>query len=116
MECFSKSSEQERLDIFKILRFLGDINGQIILSLNVTSNKTRKALKLSKCAVIKKTYFDSLPILKRKYDDLQSVVNNKILPHCPSSFYNGLKLEQERFQVGGLTLVTFLKKNMFPCV
>ena len=31
---------------------------------------------------LKKGYFDSLPISKRKYDGLQSLINIKILPRC----------------------------------
>jgi len=43
----------------------------------------------------KMAYFDSVPISNRQYDDLQSTLNNKTQPHCHSSFYSGLKFEQE---------------------
>jgi hypothetical protein len=57
---------------------------------------------------LKKAYFQSLTIFKRKYDDLQSLINNKILRHFHSSFHSRLEFEQELFQIGGLSLVTFL--------
>jgi len=43
----------------------------------------------------KKTYLDFILISKSKYDDFQSLKNNEILLHCHSSFYIGLKFEQE---------------------
>jgi hypothetical protein len=64
-----------------------DTNAHIILSLNATSNKS---LKLFLNVLLKKLS-DSLLISKRKFDDLQSVINNKILPHCHSGFYNVLE-------------------------
>ena len=57
-----------------------------IKCVNVPLSKTRKSLKLLQNVLLKKTYFDSLPISKIKYDDLQCLVNSKILPHCHSSF------------------------------
>jgi len=59
---------------------------------NVTLSKTGKCLKLLQNVLLRKAYFDSLPITKRKYDNLQCLINNEILPHCHSSFYSGLKL------------------------
>ena len=50
---------------------------------NVTLSETRKSLKLLQIV---------LPSSIRKYDDLQSLEYNKILPHSHSSFYSGLKL------------------------
>jgi len=54
LKYFSMFSEQESLDIFKTLWFLGDTNAHIILSLNATSNKTRKSLKLFQNVLLKK--------------------------------------------------------------
>jgi len=59
---------------------------------HVTLSKTSESLKLFQNVFLKKAYFDFLPISKRKYDDLQSLIYNKILPHYHSSFYDGLKL------------------------
>ena len=41
---------------------------------NVTLSKTRKCLKLLQYVLLRKGYFDSLPISKRKYDDLQCLI------------------------------------------
>jgi len=46
---------------------------------------------VSECAS-EKAYFDSLPISNTQYDDLQPLMNNKILPHCHSGFYSRMKL------------------------
>ena len=96
-ECFSKFSEQETIHISKTYWFLGDVNTQRLLKLNllVTSNKDRMSLKLFQNVQLKKGSFESLPISSRKYDNLQSLINDKILPHSHSSFNNGLKFEQE---------------------
>jgi len=51
----------------------------------------------------KMAYFDSVPISNRQYDDLQSTLNNKTQPHCHSSFYSGLKFEQELSEVSGFS-------------
>jgi len=56
----------------------------------------------------KRAYFDSLLISNRKYNDLQSTLNNKIQPHRHSGFYSGMKFEQEWFEVSGFGLVIFL--------
>jgi hypothetical protein len=53
LKYFSRFSEQERLDIFKSLWFLEDTNAHVILSLNATSNKTRKSLKLFQNVLLK---------------------------------------------------------------
>jgi hypothetical protein len=53
----------------------------------------------------KKVYFRSLPISNRQYDDLLSKLNNKTQPHCRSSFYSGLKFEQEWFEVSGFSYI-----------
>jgi hypothetical protein len=50
---------------------------------------------VSECATEKSVYFPTLPIRNRQYDDLLSKLNNKAQPHCRSSFYSGLKFEQE---------------------
>jgi hypothetical protein len=76
---------------------------------NVTSSKMNLYLKLFQNVQLRKrVYFDSLPISKRKYDDLQSTLNNKTQPHCHSRLYSGLKFEEEWFEVSGFSLVTFL--------
>jgi len=76
---------------------------------NFTSRKTRKSLKLLQNVQPQppppKVYFDSLPISKRKYDDLQSLINNKTLSHCQSVFYSELKLEQEILYVSGFSYI-----------
>jgi hypothetical protein len=58
LKYFSRFSEQERLDIFKTLWFLGDTNAHVILSLNATIKKIRKSLKLFQNMLLK-SYFDS---------------------------------------------------------
>jgi hypothetical protein len=57
---------------------------------------------------LKKTYFDSLPISKREYDDLQSLMNK--FYHIAIQAFTTLKIEQELFNVGGLSSITFLTK------
>jgi hypothetical protein len=74
---------------------------------NFTSRKTRKSLNLlQNVQPKKKVYFDSLPISRRKYDDLQSLINNKTFVTWPFSFfYSELKLEQEIFHVSGFSYI-----------
>ena len=40
---------------------------------NITLSKTSESLKLLQNVLLKRAYFDFLPISKRKYDDLQSL-------------------------------------------
>jgi hypothetical protein len=72
---------------------MGDTHAQRLVSLDV--KMTRKSLTLFQNVHLKKAYFNSLPISEIKYNDLPSLINNKILPRCHSSFYNGLKFDQE---------------------
>ena len=89
---------------------------EIWVSVNFTSSKTRKSLKLFQNVQLKKNLFHSVPFSKRNYDDPQFLINNKILPHCHSNFYIGLKFKQERFQVSGLSLATFYIRVYVSCL
>ena len=73
---------------------------------NVTSSKTRNSFKLFQKVQLKKFILILSPFPK----DLQFLINNRILPHCHLSFYNGLKFEQEWFKDSGFSLVIFLTK------
>jgi hypothetical protein len=108
-------SEQDRLDILKSCWSLEDINAQRILSWNVLVSHQARLESLWNCFRMrnwkKKSYIDdNLHITRRKNDYHQSIIDNEILPHCRTSFYNGLTFEQEWFQVGGLCLVTSLTR------
>lgn len=62
-------------------------------SVNVKSTKTRRSLVNFDTIDLKKAYSGSIPISKRKFDDLESLVANKTIPNCHADFYHSLKYE-----------------------
>jgi len=54
---------------------------------------------------LKTVFFYSLPISKKNYADLQSLINHTTLSHCHSGFYSELKLEQEILHVSGCSYI-----------
>jgi hypothetical protein len=63
-----------------LLFFMTSYKNSEFKCVNVTASNTSSSLKLlQKVRLKKKVNFESLPISKRKSDDLQSSTNNKIL-------------------------------------
>ena len=57
---------------------------------------------VSESTTKKKVYFDFLPISKRMCNDLQSLINNKILPYCRSSLYKDSNWNKNDFKSAAL--------------
>ena len=53
---------------------------------NVKSDRVRWCLELFQSGQLEKKIFYSVHISSRKYDDLQSLLNNKPQPHCIQVF------------------------------